>query len=596
MKKKSSLTNLKSCVKGNVLPTVLTPVFIIFEVALEVFIPLLMAAIVDGGLKGKTDYPLAGFIPAAVKSEPKTLIITLGVGMIIAALCSLAFGMLASRTAAIASMRFAANLRKKLFLKVTDFSFKNTDKYSTPSLVTRLTTDVTSLQNTYQQLIRMFVRAPAMIIFAAVMAFNINAELSMIFVFAIPVLGAAIFFMIKFGFPRFKVMLKKYDGLNASVQENVIAAREVKSYVREDYEKEKFDKSVEELKQAQLSAEKIFTLSIPVQLAVMYICTIFLLLFGGKTSIFDGGIGEGELVSLLTYSTQIVNSLSMVSFMFVTISLSKASLVRINEVLNEQPDIVGSDSDELKVETGEIEFKNVNFSYSGDVNNLTLQDINLHFLSGETVGIIAGTGDGKSTLVQLIPRFYDATEGEVLVGGRNVKEYSLYELRESVSMVLQKNLLFSGTIEENLRWGNPSATDEEIKRACELACASDFVEAFPNGYETDLGQGGVNVSGGQKQRLCIARALLKKPKILILDDSTSAVDTATDKKIRKALREFMPGTTKVVIAQRIASVMDCDKIVVMDKGRISAVGTHDELMERSEIYREVFNSQQGGKN
>lgn len=595
MKKKSSLYNLKSCVKGNLLPTILTPIFIIMEVALEVFIPLLMAAIVDGGLKGQTDFPLSGFIPAELMADSKRLIITLGAGMICAALCSLFFGMMAGRTAAIASMGFARNLRRKLFLKVTDFSFKNTDKYSTPSLVTRLTTDVTSMQNTYQQIIRLFVRAPVMIIFAAIMAFRINAELSVIFVFAIPILGAAIFFMIKIGHPRFKKMLKMYDGLNASVQENVVAAREVKSYVREDYEKAKFDKSVEELKKAQLSAEKIFTLSIPVQLLVMYSCTGFLLLFGGKTSIFDGGLGEGELVSLLTYSTQIVNSLAMVSFMFVTIAMAKASLGRINEVLNEQPDIVGSSDTSVKVETGEIEFRNVNFSYSGDLNNLTLQNVNLHFLPGETVGVIAGTGEGKSTLVQLIPRFYDATEGEVLVGGRNVKDYSLYELRESVSMVLQKNLLFSGTIEENLRWGNPNATDEQIKEACELAAAKDFVEAFPDGYKTDLGQGGVNVSGGQKQRLCIARALLKKPKILILDDSTSAVDTATDKKIRKALKEFMPGTTKIIIAQRIASIMDCDKIVVMDKGKISAVGTHEELIGNSEIYQDVFYSQQGGR-
>ncbi len=595
MKKKSSLYNLKSCVKGNLLPTILTPIFIIMEVALEVFIPLLMAAIVDGGLKGQTDFPLSGFIPAELMADSKRLIITLGAGMICAALCSLFFGMMAGRTAAIASMGFARNLRRKLFLKVTDFSFKNTDKYSTPSLVTRLTTDVTSMQNTYQQIIRLFVRAPVMIIFAAIMAFRINAELSVIFVFAIPILGAAIFFMIKIGHPRFKKMLKMYDGLNASVQENVVAAREVKSYVREDYEKAKFDKSVEELKKAQLSAEKIFTLSIPVQLLVMYSCTVFLLLFGGKTSIFDGGLGEGELVSLLTYSTQIVNSLAMVSFMFVTIAMAKASLGRINEVLNEQPDIVGSSDTSVKVETGEIEFRNVNFSYSGDLNNLTLQNVNLHFLPGETVGVIAGTGEGKSTLVQLIPRFYDATEGEVLVGGRNVKDYSLYELRESVSMVLQKNLLFSGTIEENLRWGNPNATDEQIKEACELAAAKDFVEAFPDGYKTDLGQGGVNVSGGQKQRLCIARALLKKPKILILDDSTSAVDTATDKKIRKALKEFMPGTTKIIIAQRIASIMDCDKIVVMDKGKISAVGTHEELIGNSEIYQDVFYSQQGGR-
>ncbi len=587
----STIKNILPCVRGNVLPTLLTPVFIIFEVLLEVFIPLLMASIVDGGLYGEDNFPLKPLFSDTLIADKQRFILVLGLIMICSALLSLTFGILAGRTAAVASMGFARNLRKSLFYKVQDFSFANTDKYSTPSLVTRLTTDVTNMQNTYHQVIRMLVRSPIMIIFAAIMAISIDVELSLIFILAIPVLAIALFLMVKFGHPRFKKMLKKYDALNASVQENLVAIREVKTYVREDYEKDKFDTAAEDLRSAQRSAEKIFTLSGPVQMLVMWTCTIILLLLGGNKVLSNVGLGAAELISLMTYSTQIVNSLVMVSFMFVSISISRASLVRINEILDEDIDIVGGDNYSLKVTSGDVEFKNVNFSYSSSKENLTLKNINLKIKSGQTVGIVAGTGEGKSTLVQLIPRFYDCLEGEVLVGGRNVKEYSLYELRESVSMVLQKNVLFSGSIIDNLKWGNPNATQEEIENACRLSCAHDFISSFPNGYGTDLGQGGVNVSGGQKQRLCIARALLKKPKILILDDSTSAVDTATDEKIRTALRQFMPGTTKFIIAQRISSVYDCDVIVVMDKGEISAVGTHFELLEKSEIYREVYESQ-----
>jgi len=590
-KKKTSFRNLLECVKGNWLPTVMTPILIIFEVVLEIFIPLLMATIVDGGLYGEEDFLLRPLFSDALVADKTRFILTLGLIMVCAALMSLLFGILAGRTAAVASMGFARNLRKKLFYKVQDFSFANTDKYSTPSLVTRLTTDVTNMQNTYHQIIRMFVRSPVMLVCAAVMAVTISKELSLIFLFAIPVLAIVLYIMVKFGHPRFKAMLKKYDGLNASVQENLIGVRVVKSYVREDFEKDKFNRAAGDLKQAQWNAEKIFSYSNPVQMLVMWTCTIVLLLLGGKQVLEGSGLLAGELVSLLSYSTQVVNCLAMVSFIFIAISLSKASFNRINEVLNEDIDIVGGEDSDLKVENGEIEFKNVYFSYNGDQENPTLKNINLHVRSGETVGVIAGTGEGKSTLVQLIPRFYDCTSGEVLISGRNVKDYTLYELREGVSMVLQKNVLFSGSIYDNLRWGNPDATREEIEEACKLACAHDFIASFPNKYETDLGQGGVNVSGGQKQRLCIARALLKKPKILILDDSTSAVDTATDERIRKALRDYMPGTTKVIIAQRISSVYDCDKIIVMDKGEISAIGTHDELLASNVIYREVYESQ-----
>ncbi|MBP5194131.1 MAG: ABC transporter ATP-binding protein [Clostridia bacterium] len=591
MKKKSALKNLIPCAKGVLLPSILTPVFIVAEVMLEVFIPLLMATIVDGGLYGREDFLLRPLFSDALIADKTRFIVILGLIMIGAALLSLTFGILAARSAAVASMGFGANLRRALFYKVQDFSFANTDKYSTPSLVTRLTTDVNNVQNTYQMLIRGFVRAPIMLVFASVMALTINARLSVIFILAIPVLAAALSTMIAIGRKRFGAMLKKYDGLNASVQEDLVAIREVKTYVREDHEKEKFDRAAEELKAAQFRAEKVFTFSAPIQLAVMWACTIILLAVGGNKVIFTNELGAGELVSLMTYSTQIVQALTMVSFIFMAWSRSHASVGRINEVLDEKIDIVGGSDPSIKVENGDVEFINVNFAYSGDENNLSLRNIDLKINSGETVGVIAGTGEGKSTLVQLIPRFYDCLSGEVKVGGRNVKDYTLFELRESVAMVLQKNVLFSGSIYENLRWGNPSASDEDIIRACKLSCAHEFVSSFPNGYESDLGQGGVNVSGGQKPRLCIARALLKNPKILILDDSTSAVDTATDAKIRASLRKYMPGTTKIIIAQRIASVMDCDKIIVMDKGEISAVGDHEELMRSSGIYREVYESQ-----
>lgn len=453
----------------------------------------------------------------------------------------------------------------------------------------RTTADINNVQNLYQQMIRIFVRAPVMMVLAAVMALRVNAELSVIFLVALPIMFCTLISMGMIGKPRFRIMLKKYDKMNASVQENLVAARVVKSFAREDYEKKKFAASADDLKKAQIYAQKLFSLLPAIQMGIMWTCAVILMLMGGN-QVFAGTLTKGELVSMLTYTNQVVGSVSMVAMIIMMLTMTRESVTRINEVLDEVPDITDNGST-LKVKNGEIEFRHVDFSYSGKNDNLTLSDINLHIRAGETIGVVGGTGDGKSTLMQLIPRFYDALSGEVLVGGRNVKDYSLYELRESVSMVLQKNMLFSGTIRDNLRWGNKDATDEQIEHACRLACAHDFVMSFPDGYDTDLGQGGVNVSGGQKQRLCIARALLKNPKILILDDSTSAVDSRTDESIRAAFRESLPGTTKLIIAQRIASIMYSDRIIVMDKGRISDVGTHDELMQRSEIYREVYLSQ-----
>lgn len=587
--KNSGFRSLLPCAKGYRLPSFLTPIFIVLEVTMEVFIPLLMAAIVDGGLYGSPDFTLRKYFSAELIADKTRFVIILGGIMVLAAMLSLAFGMLAARTAAVASMGFAKNLRRKVFEKILSFSFKNTDRFSTPSLVMRTTADINNVQNLYQQMIRIFVRAPVMMVLAAVMALRVNAELSVIYLVALPIMFCTLISMGMIGKPRFRIMFKKYDKMNASVQENLVAARVVKSFAREDYEKKKFAASADDLKKAQIYAQKLFSLLPAIQMGIMWTCAVILMLMGGN-QVFAGTLTKGELVSMLTYTNQVVGSVSMVAMIIMMLTMTRESVTRINEVLDEVPDITDNGST-FKVENGEIEFRHVNFSYSGKSDNLTLSDINLHIRAGETIGVVGGTGDGKSTLMQLIPRFYDALSGEVLVGGRNVKDYSLYELRESVSMVLQKNMLFSGTIRDNLRWGNKDATDEQIEHACRLACAHDFVMSFPDGYDTDLGQGGVNVSGGQKQRLCIARALLKNPKILILDDSTSAVDSRTDESIRAAFRESLPGTTKLIIAQRIASIMYSDRIIVMDKGRISDVGTHDELMQRSEIYREVYLSQ-----
>lgn len=557
---------------------ILTPIIIAGEVLMEILIPFIMGRILDIGINGE------GGIPYIVK---------MGVLMLVMALISLCFGALAGKFAATAGMGFAKNIRKALFDKVQDFSFKNIDKFSTASLVTRLTTDVTNTQNAFMMIIRTAVRAPLMMIGATIMAMFINVKLSIVFFIAIPFLGAALFLIGSKAHPRFQRMLKKYDGMNASVQENLIGIRVVKAFVREDHEKKKFTASADDVRKAQVFAEKLVILNNPLMQLTMYASIMAILWFGGNM-IIGGNMETGQLSSFISYVTQILMSLMMISFIFIMCIISRASVSRIIEVLDEQPDISDSDEFGKVVEDGSISFKNVSFSYVDSLDNLALEHINLDIKSGETIGIIGGTGSSKTSLVQLIPRLYDASEGEVFVGGHNVKDYKLDDLRNEVSMVLQNNVLFSGTIKDNLKWGDTEASDEEIIEACKAAQAHEFVASFPEGYETDLGQGGVNVSGGQKQRLCIARALLKKPKIIILDDSTSAVDTATDSKIRQAFREKLSETTTIIIAQRISSVCDADRIIVMDDGKINGIGTHDELMKSNEIYKEVYNSQQKG--
>ncbi len=584
------LKHLTPCVRGYVLPSVMTPVLIVFEVALEILIPLLMAALVDGGLYRVEQFQLQGVISRLPYRNNLQFVLWVGGLMVLASLLSLLCGALAARTSAVASMGFAKNLRERIFGKILQFSFKNTDRFQTSSLVIRATTDVNNLQNTYQMFLRMMFRAPIMMVLAAVMAFRINVRLSYIFVISLPLVITPMLLFMFVGRKRFKMMFKKLDTMNSAVQENLIGMRVVKSFVRGPYENGKFRDSADDLMKTQIYAQKLFSFAAPIQLGVMWGATILLWLFGGRMSVSpDGNLPIGELTALIGYSTQVIASLQMVSMFPLMLSRMRASLDRINEVFEEKIDIDSPESD-LTVETGEIEFDHVDFSYSGNPDVLNLKDINLHILPGQTVGVIGGTGEGKSTLVQMIPRLYDVLAGSVRVSGHDVREYSLKALRDGVSMVLQKNMLFSGSIRENMRWGDPDATDEEIREACKIACADGFVSAFPDGYNTDLGQGGCNVSGGQKQRLCIARALLKKPKILILDDSTSAVDTATEAKIRDGLSS-LHDMTKIVIAQRITSVMDADQIIVMEHGRISDVGRHAELLLRSEIYREVYESQ-----
>ncbi len=557
---------------------ILSPVTIIGEVAMEVLIPMVMASIIDKGIKaGRIGY-VAG----------------MGLLMVVMAIVSLSFGALAGRLSAVAAMGFAKNLRGALFRKVQDFSFANVDKFSTASLTTRLTTDVNNIQNAFMMFIRTAFRAPIMLVCALIAALKMNARLSTVFLCAVPVLVSVVIIIMTKAHPRFKAMLANYDKMNASVQENLTGIRTVKAFVREEYEKKKFTDSTEAVRKAQVNAEKLIIMTMPIMQFVMYSSIISILFFGGRMAV-GGEMETGELSSFISYVGQVLMSLMMLSFLFVMFVLSRASLQRIYEVLTEEPDIVSpAENAVTTVADGSVSFRNVSFSYFKDMENLALSGINVDIKSGETIGIIGGTGSSKTSLVQLIPRLYDATDGEVLVGGRNVREYSLDVLRDNVAMVLQKNVLFSGTIRDNLKWGNAEATDEEIEKACKSACAHDFIMDFPNGYDTDLGQGGVNVSGGQKQRICIARALLKKPKIIILDDSTSAVDTATDSNIRKAFREDLADTTTFIIAQRISSVQDADRIIVMDAGKISDIGTHAELLERSEIYREVYDSQQKG--
>lgn len=567
-----------SCIGEYKKYAILTPVIIIGEVLMEIMIPFVMAKILDVGINGD------GGIPYIIK---------MGIVMLLMAAFSLICGALAGKFAATAGMGFAKNVRKELFNKIQDFSFKNVDKFSTASLVTRLTTDVTNTQNAFMMIIRTAVRAPMMMIGATIMAVTINLRLSVIFFIAIPFLGIALFLIGYHAHPRFQKMLKKYDAMNASVQENLIGIRVVKAFVREKHENKKFEASADDVRKAQLFAEKLVILNNPIMQLTMYASIVAIFWFGGNM-IIGGTMETGQLTSFLTYVTQILMSLMMISFIFIMCIISRASIARISEVLNEQPDICDGSGKDVFVGDGSIKFENVSFSYVNDESNCALTDINLEIKSGETIGIIGGTGSSKTSLVQLIPRLYDTTSGTVYVGGHDVKEYSLEHLRDEVAMVLQKNVLFSGTIKENLKWGNENADDDEIIDACKSAQAHDFIMSFPDGYDTDLGQGGVNVSGGQKQRLCIARALLKKPKIIILDDSTSAVDTATDSKIRQAFREKLADTTTIIIAQRISSVSDADKIIVLDDGRISGIGTHEQLIESNEIYREVYESQQKG--
>lgn len=566
-------------------------IFSCAEVMLEVLIPMLMSVIVDGGLYREENFMLKWLFTEELIAQRNRFVITVGLIMVCVAILSMMCGLLAARFSAFASQGFSKNLRSSLLEKIQSFSFANTDRFSTSSLITRATTDVNTMRNTMQQIIRTLMRSPIMIVMATVMAFAIAPRLAAVFVFSIPVLAIILAVLIKIGQPRFKKMLRKMDAMNKAVQENLVNSRVVKAYVRGDYESERFCETTEDLRRAQLASSRLFTMTGPIQMIIMWGCTIIILLLGGKEIIFKStGLLTGELVSMVSYTTQAVSSLTMLSWLMMSLSRAQASLVRINEVLDEEVDIKDGPS-EAEVRDGSVDFENVCFSYNGKADKLELSSINLHIKSGETIGIIGGTGEGKSTLVNLIPRFYDTLSGTVKVGGIDVKEYKLEKLRNGVSMVLQNGSLFSGTIADNLRWGNPDATLEQMKEACWIACADEFIDRFKDGYETMLEQDGANLSGGQRQRLRIARAVIKQPKILILDDSTSACDMTTDEHIRRALRNSMCGTTKIIIAQRIASIMTCDRIAVLDEGKLSDVGTHGELMERSAIYRDVYESQ-----
>lgn len=557
--------------------SILTPVFVTCEVIMELLIPILMAKIIDDGIGKGND----------------TLVYKVGALMAVLAMLSLLFGILNGKYAAEASTGFAKNLRKGMYENIQNFSFSNIDKYSTAGLVTRMTTDVTNVQNAYQMIIRMCARAPMMLIIAVIMSISISPKLSMIFIVAIIFLGGCLALIIYSAFGVFDKVFKKYDNVNASVQENVNAIRVVKAYVREDYENKKFKRAIEEVYKLFVKAESRVTLNNPVMMITVYGCILALSWFGAKMIVVNE-LTTGELVSLFSYIMNIMISLMMISMAFVMITMARASAERIAEVLNEKSDLTNNDNPVYSVKNGDIDFNQVNFKYKSTSEEMVLSDIDVHIKSGETIGIIGGTGSSKSSFVNLISRLYDVTDGEVKVGGINVKDYDIETLRNEVSVVLQKNVLFSGTIKENLRWGNKNATDEELVTACKLACADEFIEKFPDGYDTYIEQGGSNVSGGQKQRLCIARALLKKPKILILDDSTSAVDTATDAKIRANMKKSIPGTTKLIIAQRISSVQESDKIIVLDDGHIDGFGTHEELLANNEIYKEVYYSQTKG--
>ena len=571
------MKRLAQCIREYKKDAILSPLYVLMEALLDVAIPFVMADLIDKG----------------IEAGNMNMILRYGAILVGFALVALAFGVLSGRSCARATAGFARNLRHDMFHHLQVYSFSNIDKFSSAGLVTRLTTDVSNVQNAFMMIIRTLIRCPAMLIFAMVMSFRINHDISLIFLAVIPILGIGLYLIISRVHPVFERVFKTYDRLNGVVQENLSGIRVVKNFVREDHEIQKFDAISGTIYKDFSLAERILALNSPLMQGCVYTCMILVSWLGAK-QIVIGTMSTGNLMSFFTYIMQILSSLMMLSMVFVMITMSRASAERIVEVLDEQSDITNCDDPVYEVKDGSIQFTDVCFSYAKRPDKTVLDDIDLVIPSGQTVGIIGGTGSSKSSLVQLIPRLYDATGGSVTVGGIDVRRYDLQTLRHNVAMVLQKNTLFSGTIKDNLRWGNPDATDEELVHACKLAQADDFIRAFPDGYETHIEQGGTNVSGGQKQRLCIARAILRKPKILILDDSTSAVDTKTDALIRKAFREEIPDTTKIIIAQRISSVMDADQIIVMDNGRINACGTHEELMATNEIYREVYESQQKG--
>lgn len=574
------IKRLMQCVREYKKDTILTPVFVIGEVVMEVLIPMLMAELIDNGITGGS----------------MNYVIKMGVILLVCALVSMFFGTAAGRTCAVASAGFAKNLRHDMFYNVQTFSFSNIDKFSTASIVTRLTTDVNNVQMAFMMIIRMAVRSPMLFVFSFVFAFRINAKLASVFLIFVPLIVLGLCLILTKAYPLFQKVFKIYDKLNSVVEENVRGIRVVKSYIREDHEIKKFNGISQDIYANFTRAEKLIAFGMPLMQMSIYGATILISWFGAKMIVNSGGteLTTGELMSLFTYTVQILSSLMFLAMIFVMMTMAKASGERIVEILDEKTNIAANDHPVMQVKDGSISFENVDFSYAKNADKLCLDHVNIAIRSGETVGIIGGTGSSKSTFVQLIPRLYDVSDGSVRVGGVDVRDYDLETLRSEVAMVLQKNVLFSGTIKENLRWGKEDATDEEIRHVCQLAQASEFVEQFPDGYDTYIEQGGANVSGGQKQRLCIARALLKKPKILILDDSTSAVDTKTDAMIRKAFREEIPDTTKIIIAQRVSSVQDADKIIVLNDGKIDDAGTHEELLARNPIYREVYESQRKG--
>ena len=567
------LSTLAGEVRQYKLPAVLTPVFVVLEVLMEVLIPFVIADLIDKGVE------MGNY---AVVAED-------GVILIILALLALLFGIIAGKTSADASAGFAKNLRRAVFTNVQKFSFANIDKYSPPSLITRMTTDITNIQNSFMMMIRVAIRSPVMFLASFIMVLIIKPEMALIFAAVVPILGIGVGFLTVKTFPIFERVFKKYDSLNAVVRENIRGIRVVKSFVRESFEKKKFKTASADIYTEFVTAEKLMALMSPLMQFCVYLCIIMISLVGGQMIVF-GDFTKGELISVISYTMQILMSFMMVAMVIVMITMARASAIRITEVLDEVPTVTNPENPVTEVADGSVSFENVSFSYAGNERK-ALDGVNLEIKSGEMIGILGGTGSAKSTLVQLIPRLYDATEGCVKVGGRDVKSYDVTALRNAVSMVLQKNVLFSGTISENLRWGNPKATDAEIMHACKLAQADSFIESFPEKYETHIEQGGTNVSGGQRQRLCIARALLRRPKILILDDSTSAVDTKTDALIRQAFREEIPDTTKIIIAQRISSIEGADRIIVLDGGRIHDIGTHSELLSRCAIYRDIYQSQ-----